>query len=438
MKSSNLLWNFFSSVKLALFTLGCLAFTSIIGTIIPQQESIQFYANKYGPKTATFFQLLNITDMYTSWWFLSLLGLLALNLIICSIDRFPRVWQQITEDNLSLPLERVKKMRLSASFTSSSPLSELVTGLQATLGQKGWKPELRKNENSTVLFSQKTPWSRAGVYLVHLSILIIFAGAIYGQLQGFRGSIMLPELQTSSVVYPYTSAEIINLNFTIRCDRFDIEFYENTMPKEYKSKLTILENDAIVLQKEIEVNDPLYYKGITFYQASYQPFKDFVFSISSDNEDPVNFTGEFQKEVKWAENNVRFGIINIESVRDQASRLKIWFNDESGEPSLFWMNTGDRIEIKRGEKSYWFSAKQRYATGLQVSKDPGVWLVYLGFGCMIIGLYMAFFMSHKRVWLILEPDQNGTQIYLNGTTNKNATGFAEKFNELADSIEKHL
>lgn len=438
MKSTNLLWNFFSSVKLALFTLGCLAFTSIIGTVIPQQESIQFYVNKYGPKTATFFQLLDITDMYTSSWFLFLLGLLALNLIICSIDRFPAVWRLITEDNLALPLERIKKMRVSASFTSASPLPELIDTLQTTLTQKGWKPKLRELENCTVLFSQKTPWSRAGVYLVHLSILVIFAGAIFGQLQGFRGSIMLPELQTSSVVYPYKSAEIINLDFTIRCDRFDIEFYENTMPKEYRSKLTILENDTIVLQKEIEVNDPLYYKGITFYQASYQPFKDFVFTISANNEEPVNFTGEFQKEVKWAENKVSFGIINIESVRDQASRLKIWFNDESGEPSQFWMKTGDRIEIKRGEKSYWFSAKQRYATGLQVSKDPGVWLVYLGFGCMIIGLYMAFFMSHKRVWLILEPDENETQIYLKGTANKNTSGFAALFDELADTVVKHL
>ncbi len=438
MKSSNSLWNFFSSVKLALFTLGCLAVTSIIGTIIPQQESAQFYVTQYGAKTATFFQLMTITDMYTSWWFLSLLGLLALNLIICSIDRFPRVWQQITEDNLSLPLERIKKMRVSATFTSTSPAPELINILRTTLTQNGWKPALHQRENCTVLFSQKTPWSRAGVYLVHLSILIIFAGAIYGQLQGFRGNIMLPELQKSNIVYPYKSADIINLDFTIKCDRFDIEFYENNMPKEYRSKLTILEKDKIVFQKEIEVNDPLHYKGITFYQASYQPFKDFVFSISTNNGDPVIFTGEFQKEVIWTENNVSFGIINIESVRDHASRLKIWFNDENGEPSQFWMKNGDRIEVKRGDDNYWFSAKQRYATGLQVSKDPGIWLVYLGFGCMIIGLYMAFFMSHKRIWLILEHHKNDTQIHIKGTANKNTSGFAAHFNELADTVEKHL
>ena len=35
-------------------------------------------------------------------------------------------------------------------------------------------------------------------------------------------------------------------------------------------------------------------------------------------------------------------------------------------------------------------------TGLQVRKDPGVWVVYLGFIVMSIGLYIAFFMSHKK------------------------------------------
>jgi cytochrome c biogenesis protein len=438
MKSSNLFWNFFSSVKLALFTLGCLAITSIIGTIIPQQESFQFYVNKYGPKTAAFFQLFNIDDMYTSWWFLALLGLLSLNLIICSFDRFPRVWKQITEDGKSLPVDRIRRMRFSASFTSSAALPNLLDLLQTHLSQKGWRTKLCEHKDCSVLFSQKTPWSRAGVYLVHVSILIIFAGAIYGHLNGFRGSIMLPELQSSSVIYPYKSAEIINLDFTVRCDRFDIEFYENTMPKEYRSMLTILENDQIVLQKEIEVNDPLYYKGITFYQASYQPFKDFIFTISSGNNDPVVLTGEFQKEVKLANTNVSFGIINIESIRDQASRLKIWFNDEDDEPSQFWMKAGDRIEIKRGDTRYWFTAKQRYATGLQVAKDPGVWVVYFGFGCMIVGLYMAFFMSHRRLWLILEPSQDQTKIYLKGTANKNTNGFAAHFDELADTVEKHL
>lgn len=438
MKSLASLWNFFSSVKLAIFTLCCLAGTSIIGTIIPQNQPTQAYIESYGPKMATFFQLLDITDMYTSWWFLILLGTLSANLIICSIDRFPRAWEQITRDNLQLSRDRIAKLRHAASFTTLETPENVANSLKDLLADKGWKAAQSKRDEAVLLFSQKQRWSRLGVYIVHLSILVVLAGAIYGSVTGFRGSIMLPELESSSVIYPYDKNTTIDLGFTVRCDRFDLEFYDNGMPKEYRSQLSILENDTVVLQKDIEVNDPLRYKGITLYQASYQPFRNFLFTLAKENGTSIQLSGEFQKELQWPEQNVRFGIINLESLRDSVNRIKIWFSDPTGPPTQFWLDAGEQTEIQRGETTYVLSAKQRYATGLQVAKDPGVWVVYLGFGLLILGLYMAFFMSHRRIWLIITQQDAQTNITLRGTTNKSTTGFTVQFNHLAETIEGHL
>jgi len=56
----------------------------------------------------------------------------------------------------------------------------------------------------------------------------------------------------------------------VRCDRFEISFYKGGgRPKEFVSELTVIENGQEVMQKTIEVNDPLFYKGLTFYQSSY-------------------------------------------------------------------------------------------------------------------------------------------------------------------------
>lgn len=41
------------------------------------------------------------------------------------------------------------------------------------------------------------------------------------------------------------------------------------MIKDYKSNLTIIEDAKEILTKTIEVNHPLSYKGMSFYQASY-------------------------------------------------------------------------------------------------------------------------------------------------------------------------
>ncbi len=102
------------------------------------------------------------------------------------------------------------------------------------------------------------------------------------------------------------------------------------------------------------------------------------------------------------------------------------------------MNTGEKVKVNREDRTYLFAAKQRYATGLQVAKDPGVWFVYVGCGLMLLGLYMAFFMSHKRIWLIVNETENKTSIFISGTTNKNKAGFEKIFNELEESLRKNL
>ena len=38
-------------------------------------------------------------------------------------------------------------------------------------------------------------------------------------------------------------------------------------------------------------------------------------------------------------------------------------------------------------------------TGLQVAKDPGVWVVWIGCALLILGLIVSFFFSHQRVWV---------------------------------------
>lgn len=438
MKSENTIWSFFSSVKLALFTLCSLAATSILGTIIPQQEAGEFYIGKYGAKTAQFFQLFEIPDMYNSWWFLTLLGLLSANLIICSIDRFPGVWKQIQADNLAVPLERILKMKLGTSFSSTHNTKDSVSNLITFLSKQGWIPKHREQQDDTLLFCQKGAWSRTGVYLVHTSILIIFIGAIIGHFFGFKGSIMLPEMQSSNIIYSAQNSPPIELGFELRCDRFDIEFYSNGTPKEYRSELTVLEDGKEIMRKAIEVNDPLKFNGITFYQSSYQGYRDFILKISEDDTNEKTFSAEFQKEILWKEKDLRFGIINLESVRDRVVKLKIWFNDGNGDPSEFWMNAGEQVKINRADKTYLFSAKQRYATGLQVASDPGVWIVYFGCGLMLIGLYLAFFMSHRRIWILVKKQEKDTEILIHGTTNKNKTGFERTFKDLAEGLRESI
>ena len=435
MKQLNSIWNFFSSVKLAIFTLSFIAISSIIGTIIPQGEAHSFYVKNYGPQMAQFFQILDIPDMYYSWWFTGLLGLLSANLIICSFDRFPTVWKIIHADNLSTLPSKLEKMRERSSWRVGTAAVKL-NGAKA-LQDAGWKSESRKTETGELLFSQKGAWSRPGVYIVHTSILVIFIGAIIGHFWGFKGNIMLPETRSSAKIFSSDTRTPIELGFEVRCDSFAIEYYDNGMVKEYKSHLTILENGKEVLQKFIEVNSPLTYKGITFYQSSYEGYQDFIIRVRDNNSgENKAFTVPFQKQLAWEEKEIRFGVINAEAVGQRVVRSKLWVKAGDAPAVIEWLEDDKDITIKDSDNSYTISAKQMYATGLQVAKDPGVWFVYFGCGLMLLGLYMAFFMSHKRIWLYQKKEDGEISVVLAGSTNKNKIEFSKQFAELEKQIRK--
>jgi cytochrome c biogenesis protein len=438
MKLFDQIWDFFASVKLAIFTLFTLSITAIIGTVIPQGENAAFYVKNYGAKTAQFFQILDIGDMYNSWWFLTLLGVLTANLIVCSFERIPRVWGIIQADNLALSAERIEKMAGSRSWTlPPGQLQQL--SFEKILTDHGWPATSRRETTGTCHFSQRGRWSRLGVYIVHGSILVIFIGAAVGEFFGYKGTVMLPELVTAGQIFATKTRQPIPLGFEVRCDSFIVEFYDNGMPKTYRSQLTIIEEGKEVLTRDIEVNTPLTYRGITFYQSSYQGYQDFIVRIQKIGDEQSGlFNLPFQQQEIWEEKGIQFGIVNAEAIGQRVVRAKLWFKPNNQPAVIEWFDDNRDRVLQVGDDEYRVLVKQMYATGLQVAKDPGVWIVYLGCGLMMVGLYMAFFMSHRRVWLYCTTDKGGDRLVLAGSANKNKQAFVKTLTELEQGIDQAI
>ena len=455
-KKKNPVWAFFASVKLALFLLFILAITSIFGTIVQQNLSPEQYVQIYGPNMANLLHILNITDMYNSWWFLSLLCIFSLNLIVCSLERIPRVIQIVKKDNLTTKSDRLRKMPLRKTLVLDQPLDQGVRRVAEFLAGKGWKTKQREKDDGVLLFAQKGGWTRFGVYIVHSSILIILLGAIIGSSNfaqkvlhkpdfAFKGSIMVPETRQTDYIWSFQTGKKIDLGFTVRCDFFTIEYYSNGMPKTYLSKVTVLEDGKPVTLKDgktihyLEVNKPLTYKGITFYQSSYQPYPDFIVTVTNTatgiSETLIIPAG---KQIKWQEGGAEFGILNKESFGESVQRIKIWFTDRQADPSTFWLNNAQEAIIKRPSAEYRMSVKQLYATGLQVTKDPGVWFVYTGCGMMLLGLFVAFFMSHRKIYAFVHEEDGQTKVLFTGSAHKNKVGFEKIFTGLVDGFRKKI
>ncbi|HID02787.1 MAG TPA: hypothetical protein EYP18_06215, partial [Desulfobacterales bacterium] len=143
----------------------------------------------------------------------------------------------------------------------------------------------------------------------------------------------------------------------------------------------------------------------------------------------------FQQQQDLNKNNARIGVINAEAMGQSITRIKIWFKDDNGPASTFWVDAGDQVTVERMDKKYTIAGKQMYATGLQIAKDPGVWVVYIGCGLMILGLIVAFFMSHRRIWLLITKENDETTVLISGSANKNKTGFETTFDTLSTDLE---
>jgi cytochrome c biogenesis protein len=441
---------FFSSLKLTIFLLITLALVSIIGTVIPQNELREQYLRYYDQSTYATLKSLGFLDMYHSWWFVLILSLLAVNLIACSWKHFPRAWYYFSHPTriLDKTLEKGVKLVWRGTLARIPEDPQAVLSRLPEIWPGKWHLEKRQGEaGEEYHFSaEKGCWSRLGVYFVHLSVLVIFAGGIIGSLFGVKGFVNIPEGERISEFYTYGDQKIpVKLNFEVECRDFTVEFYENGGPKDYTSDLVVYQNGKPVAHKVIEVNHPLSYGGYTFYQASYGTYGGLVeveLHLPSGLVLPLNLeVGRPQRlPEKW-------GWIEALKVDNNYMRMGpavLLLRDpgRGGKPYQFWsfLRFPDfaRQQAKNGEYCLFKNLEERYYTGLQVNRDPGVWIVWIGCLMMIMGLYVAFFMSHKRLWLRLEPDPDKPgrgRLVLAGNANKNQPSFANEFNAAAEKLK---
>ena len=69
------------------------------------------------------------------------------------------------------------------------------------------------------------------------------------------------------------------------------------------------------------------------------------------------------------------------------------------------------------------------STGLQIKADPGVPIVYTGFGLLILGVVMSYF-SHSQIWA-LETEDN---FYFGGKTNRAQVSFEREIIEIIEQL----
>ena len=452
-----------SNLRTGITLLLLVVISSALGTFIlqrPVTDTDKLQA-AYSPATLRWLDRLSLTDVFHAWWFLTLLGLLSLSIIFVSIERFPNAWRFYARPYRKTDTHFRAGLQTKAELSIKNA-ADALNAADRVLQKLHWPVERIVDGNQTSLYSERHRFSVMAVYVIHASLLLIFAGGIVDGLLGYSGYLMLRKGQTGNVI-ELRNGQKKALPFAIKCYEAGQENYADGSPKKWWSKLAIVQDGQEVGSKEIVVNDPLVYRGLRFYQSSYWIDNHTVDSlqiafvgkdgtatplalqmnqpVALDNDTTVALVdyipdafvrdGQVFKKSDDIE-NVAFGL----EVKDRtnAAASKVWLL-----PAQNAILGGEGLKYQLKNPTAAKDIGWVPVTGLEVSHEPGQWLVWAGCLLMGLGLGVAFYMVHMRIWIAAVPDARGRLVlWVGGQANKNKDRFEQKFKDLVDEIRTEL
>jgi ResB protein required for cytochrome c biosynthesis len=543
------LYDRLSSMTLAIVLLVVLALASAIGTVLLQNQEQTDYLRQFGPLWYGVFHDLGLFDMYHTGWFLGMLGFLMLSLALCLWRNVPRMLREMSKRRIVIADKSLKRFHHHQRWlVKNLDMSRA----QAMVGKvlAGWEKKSAENEGRLYIRADKGRHHKWGYILVHGAILIILAGGWVSVHYGFRGNMNVVEGGTEDSISFLKDMQVraLKMPFAIRCDKFFIDFYPTGMPKEFRSTLSIIDHGKVVVDhKDIIVNEPLLYKGVRIYQASFgdggskirlklyrlddgsvqtvdtrvyrtwrdkktgvslevtnfrpynienmagagQPkaFKDLgpaveyiirgpglkpvkiksfmrpfelngrnvgtliMVSLSGENRDyqPFSLGLDFSNPKEWkllraftrrlqAEKGKRDEKVNLAAFK---AALKDVYG--SRRPAHF-QDAGLRVlqAMKNLSQVPWpfipilEDYEQVYYTGLQLTKDPGMNIIWAGSALLVVGLCIMFYMPHRKLWVVLQEKSGRLEVNVAGMTNRNKLGFERDFHEILKKMEQAI
>ncbi len=445
-------WKFFSSVKLAIVLLILITLASVLGTLVPQGRPAADYAARYGG-WAGLFQTLQLTRLYSSGWYLALLVLFALNLVVCTVVRFGAKWRKAFGPAPATDPRALVSAKIKSQFRLSLPLAASGDRIRAALRAARYRTADSGDANRAVLHARKRRLGYFGSDIVHLGLLVILAGGFTSGLGGRRAEIGLLEGE---------AADVPNASFRVRLDKFETEYYPKGGVKDWKSTLTVLENGAPVLTRVVEVNHPLTYRGVSFYQASYgwdwqrssvelevRKRADASFSktvslklgerasVSDPDITAVSIRQFVPDFVRGEGGKVQS---RSQEPRNPAAFVEAWKGEERVFAGWIFAKFPDFGPGHQGGTSPLAFVLKRYQAApfsvLEAAKDPGVGLIWAGCLLVVAGLFLAFYWPPREITVVLEDSQGKVEVTAAGHAAKARETFASEFETMFEHVRR--
>lgn len=460
------------SVRFGIVLLILLGLACLIGMLV-MQENVDGFANYYAsltPAQQLVYGKLDFFDIYHSWYFNTILAVLSLNIVLASIDRFPKTWK-FAKPKIAVPLRWLKEQKQTDSIVlQGESKAEIAEKIAQELKKNGWrKTAISEKNNRTFVFAESGVWNRFAYLAVHVALLTIFVGGFLTTQLGQTGNMPLKPGQTSNEISE-TAFDLDRVQevtkripFEITCTDIQQKLIKddgsigvnNTI--DWLTRFTI-KDEGGTHEAFVQMNRPFDYQGYRFFQASFT-------SIGRARNITVRLTpanGGATQDVTIPRDsavNLADGtMIKFAEFRGNFSIGKENLNEDTSN----YPNPGAILQVTPpggyAQTAYAFNEKmanipvaKNAVAGytyqlinfekvseqhiLSVQRDPGANVVYVGFTLLFLTLVAVFFFAHQRIWAVIEEtSDNNFNVHFGGNTNRNNTMFDEKFKNFVKNL----
>lgn len=298
------LWRWLNSLPVAVWVMILLAFLSMLGTMIPQEHLAQppgglsleeMYVQRFGASRAALIRGLGLSRIYFTWYFNFLLIWLCVSAVICNIVRYRRtaaLWRAPGPLRKAPFFQASKRAVIAqgAGETEYSRLRELLAG-------KGYRIREAGEDGARCLYADKGFLSRWALVVLHVAVLVLLFGGMYGKAVGVEGNVMLADgekkdleldivtnkhryvqpllkllpplvFELDQKAYRIDYLKQIQLGSEILKMPEDLHDYYRYIVHDYVSDLTV-KRGSRVKQGEVKVNHPLVIDKLNLYQSGY-------------------------------------------------------------------------------------------------------------------------------------------------------------------------
>lgn len=293
-------------MRFAISALVMVALSSVIGTLLKQNEPFANYINQFGAFWFTVFQQLGLYNVYTAWWFLLVMALLLLSTALCVVRNTPKMLHEMRTYREKVRLNGLRALPQHAEFVVTDALPVIMDRISTMLTQYGFRSRVDTRDGGVLIAAKAGSYSRFGYIFAHAAIIVICIGGLLdsglpvklqvwwfnkqpirtsalisqiptsGRLSEnnptFRGNALIAEGQSTDLaIVNYDDGSLLQpLPFEIELKKFNIDYYSTGMPKLFTSEVLVTDKETgKQFPATIKVNQPLIYKNIAVYQSSF-------------------------------------------------------------------------------------------------------------------------------------------------------------------------